>query len=174
MFSRTPRDLGEIRFWVTRRWATEVVTIREFPQFLSMVIRGTKADFVIDPLSFDEARATITLENGHSLSVDSIRSIASNKLGTVAGRREPKDYVDLYFIMKQFPDLTFDAVFEDARKKDALFDDPPTAAFQIEEGAAFIASAKAAWPAMRKPLDRADLFGFYRDIARWLYERVKI
>lgn len=174
LFSKVQRDLGEIKFWATRRWPDEAVVIREAPQFLSMLVRGTKVDIVVDPLSFDERRQRVKLENGHELALDTINGIASNKLGTVAGRREPKDFVDLFFIVKQFSELSLETLLCETRRKDALFDDPPTAAFQIEEGARYVASAGVAWPEMRRPFDRAELFEFYQKLARWLYGQVKI
>ena len=67
-------------------------------------------------------------------------------------------------------------IYEAARKKEAVFDDPPTAAFQLEEGFGRLGGAKeqrmgagAAFPRMLKPVDREDFRAFYEDLAAWLY-----
>lgn len=49
--------------------------------------------------------------------VDSLENIASNKILTIYGRLEPKDYIDLYFIIKKTK-FTFDELFELAKQKD--------------------------------------------------------
>jgi len=68
------------------------------------------------------------------------------------------------------------SIYEAARKKEAVFDDPPTAAFQLEEGFGRVQSAMekrtgagAAFPRMLKPVDGENFRGFYRDLAAWLY-----
>ena len=52
---------------------------------------------------------------GHII-VDSLENIAANKLTAILARSEPKDFVDLYFILHS--GLSFEQVFEMGRQKD--------------------------------------------------------
>ena len=69
--------------------------------------------------------------------------------------------------LRQQRELGFNTVY---------IDDPPTAAFQIEEGFGRLRSAMekrtgegAAFPRMLKSVDGEDFRAFYRDLAAWLY-----
>lgn len=77
-------------------------------------------------------------ENQHRFPIDTIHSIASNKLCACVSRTEPKDYIDLYVLVERFSEITVETVYDLAKQKNGMFDDPPTAAFQIEEDIAFI------------------------------------
>ncbi len=48
--------------------------------------------------------------------VDSVENIGANKLTAILGRTEPKDFVDLYFILRAGYD--FDDLLEKAKTKD--------------------------------------------------------
>ncbi|MBU1753376.1 nucleotidyl transferase AbiEii/AbiGii toxin family protein [bacterium] len=173
-FALDPLDLSEIDLWIRRKWLEDGVKIKESSNFLSYLINEIKVDFVIDPLSNRESREKILLENGHSLSVDTINNIVSNKFCTIVSRMEPKDFIDLYFIQQLFPERTIEEVYNAARTKDAIFDDPPTAAFQIEEGLDFLKENHAIFPNILRDFDLHDFFGFYNKITIWLYQQVKI
>ncbi len=49
--------------------------------------------------------------------VDNLENIGANKINAIFGRLEPKDFIDLYFILHN-SSWTFDALFERAKKKD--------------------------------------------------------
>jgi predicted nucleotidyltransferase component of viral defense system len=104
-FTLHPFDLGEIDFWTKTQWPKASAKIKEGPEFLSLLIKEVRVDFVVDPLSIDEKRERFVFENGRSLFIDTIRNIASNKLCAVVSRIEPKDFVDFYVILKTFPDI---------------------------------------------------------------------
>jgi len=129
---------------------------------------------VIDPLSTDENRPSELFENGHQLRIDTIQSIVSNKLCTCVSRTEPKDYVDLYAIFKRLPEIKFETVYGMAKKKDAIFDDPPTAAFQLEEGIALIKEKPEIVPRLMIPFDYDNFFTFYEDLTMWIYKKLKM
>lgn len=169
LFTLNPADMSEIDFWVKRVWPQESAKIKEGPNFLSFLIKETKVDFVIDSLSNREARESFLFENGHRLLVDTLNNIVSNKLCTIVSRVEPKDFIDYYIIQKTFPQFSLEQIYNNARKKEAIFDDPPTAAFQIEEATAFLRENQTIFPAMFKKIDLHDFFGFYDGIAKWLY-----
>jgi len=58
---------------------------------------------------------TIGIVDG--IRVDSLENIGSNKILAIYGRFEPKDYIDLYWIIKQ-TNLSFEALYDLAKKKD--------------------------------------------------------
>ncbi len=172
LFSVTPQNLGDLHFWITGIWPKESVVIKQSPNFLSCLIRETKVDFVIDPLSRQEERPSVTFENGHSLRIDTIQSIVSNKLCACVSRTEPKDYVDLYVILKRLPEIGFETVYLMAQAKDAIFDDPPTAAFQLEEGVAMLKDIPNLIPTLRIEFDYHDFLTFYENLTMLMYDRV--
>jgi hypothetical protein len=89
----------------------------------------------------------------------------------VVSRVEPKDYVDLHALCGALKIGSFDNVLDDARKKDAIFDDPPTAAYQIEQGLQFLRQHPETLPRLLVPLDQQDFTLFYDRLVRWLYDQ---
>jgi predicted nucleotidyltransferase component of viral defense system len=174
LFSIDPMDLSEIDFWIKTQWAGQSVKIKESPSFLSFLIREVKIDLVIDPLSVKEERQIINFENSSFLQVDTINNIVTNKFCTIASRLEPKDFIDFYFILKRFPKLDIKDLYQKSRKKDGIFDDPPSVAYQIENGAAFIKENPSLWPQTYRPIDQKDFFEFFEKIAKWVYELVTV
>lgn len=174
LFTREPIDLGEIDFWIKTRWPEKSAKIREGPQFLSLLVNNVKVDFVIDPLSLEEDREMVTFENQHHLTVDTIRNIITNKFCALVSRTEPKDFIDFYVALKTFSHFELQEIYRIAKSKDAIFDDPPTAAFQLESGIAFFRENPSIVPQTLKPINLDDLFVFHSDIARWLYSLLKL
>lgn len=92
--------------------------------------------------------------------VDSLRDIAANKLMALVDRFEPKDFIDLYFLLQEFP---LSAVRSDVENK-----------FGHTLGPVFLggefAKAKhiAALPKMLKPLTVEELKAFFAQRAREL------
>jgi len=173
LFSLSDDNLAETSFLISRT-LDDVTIVRESTGFVSMLVSGTKVDLVHDRLSFKEKRPIFEFENGNALIVDTLRSISSNKLCACVSRTEPKDLVDLFYIKKFLPEISLTAVLRDARKKEALLDDPPTAAFQLEENLSFFLSNPSTWPVMKIPFDIDELTMFFRDLAKWLYSKVKV
>jgi predicted nucleotidyltransferase component of viral defense system len=149
LFTLEPVSLSELDLWIRARWKDSCSKIKEGPNFLSFLIDETKVEFVHDSLSNADERPNAEFENGRRLMVDNLRNIVSNKLGAMVSRQEPKDFVDYYFIAKLDPGLDMERVWQDARRKDAIFDDPPTAAFQLEEGLALIREKPDLLPEVR-------------------------
>ena len=174
LFSLQQVNLPELGFWIRGFWPGESVVIKEGPHFLSCLILQTKIDLLIDPLSIDENRPIEFFENGHQLQIDTIQSIVSNKLCACVSRTEPKDYVDLYAIFKKLPEIEYETVYAMAKKKDAIFEDPPTVAFQLEEGIALIKEKPEIIPQLRMPFDYDDFFAFYEDLAMRVYKQLKL
>ena len=99
-------------FCQTLHLACEHMTISpSYQRFL--VDHQLKIDFVKD-IPF---RVGVPLSNPEGILVDSIENIASNKITAMLGRLEPKDYVDLYFILNE-TELKLETIFEWAKNKD--------------------------------------------------------
>jgi hypothetical protein len=158
-FTRTPASLSDLDSWIRGQWTGGCSKIKEGPNFLSFLIDETKVEFVIDPLSNSDQRASVEFENGKHLQVDNVRNIISNKLCAMVSRQEPKDFVDFYCLSKLYPAIDLDSIYQDARRKDAIFDDPPTAAFQLEEGLAFIRDNPNLLPKIRVEFDVTTFLG---------------
>lgn len=173
LFAKDFSDLAEIGFWIKTRWPKESVKIKEASQFLSFLIKDVKVDFVIDPLSTDEERIKYLFDAGHYLLVDTINNIVSNKLCAVVSRTEPKDYIDLFMMLQSFPTIEINDIYQASRLKDAIFDDPPTAAFQLETGIAFIKENPAIMPRVLQNIDMKSFYAFYEKLAIWLYELIR-
>jgi hypothetical protein len=172
-FAVDPVDLSELSFWIRTVWQTEHAIVRNTAEFLTVMVRDVKVDFVIDALS-DRTRRERARFGQYSMMIDTLSNIAANKLCTVVSRNEPKDFVDLYVLMKQVPQLDFESTFEAARKREALFDDPPTAAYQLERSLRFVRDRPELLPQLRIPLELKNMFAFYEGIAKTLYEKAKM
>jgi len=170
LFTLQNIELPEIDFWIRRTFST-ATKIRQSDSFLCFIIDETKVDFVKDPLSIPLERPKILLEENSSVQIDTISNIVSNKLTTLASRTEPKDFIDFYFICKKYPKIVRETILLDAIKKDAIFDDPPTAAFQIEEGFKFVLKNTPAFPYLLTSLDYNSFNEFYKKFIAWLYKK---
>lgn len=164
-------DIPEIDFIFKTEFGRKYLKIKESKRFLSALIDDTKVDLVIDPVSNNEHRDRFQFENNHSLMIDNIENIISNKLCAMASRSEPKDFIDFYFLNEKIPDIDFNTVFENAKLKDGIFDDPPTAAYQIEENINIIKNNPKIIPKTLISLNKKNFFSFHRDIIRMIYKR---
>lgn len=174
LFSLNKVDFAEIDYWLRSSWKGSCSKIKEGPEFLSFLIEHTKVDFVIDSLSNKKNRERIKFENKHSLLIDNINNIASNKFSCVVSRIEPKDFVDVYFLFENFPELKIEDVYKNAKTKDAIFDDPPTAAFQLEEGISFLQKNPSILPELKIEMDFEKFINFFEKIIDWLYGKLKL
>src|SRR3989344_5308284 len=107
------------------------------------------------------------LEKGNRIDnfqVDSLLDIAINKLQTIHQRSEPKDFVDLYYLLKEF---TIWDLMEGVRIKFLIEIDPYTIAADCLKADTF-----KSLPIMLLPLDLLELKSFYKDLAKKLGERV--
>ncbi|MCX6566565.1 MAG: nucleotidyl transferase AbiEii/AbiGii toxin family protein [Candidatus Aminicenantes bacterium] len=184
LFTREPLDLPAVTDIVLRPWGGETIVVARETSFVSVFIRNVKVDFVVNLLAELEARPVADLESGGRLTVDSLEAIAANKLATLLGRVEPKDFIDFYFLKKEFPQLKADSIFDRARRKDAIFDDPPAAAMRLNEGLRIIlrSAPKAAardrdgarhhalipYPRLLKPVDWTEFERVFEDLVDWL------
>jgi predicted nucleotidyltransferase component of viral defense system len=173
LFTLASVNMSELDYWLRAQWKGSCSKIKEGPNFLSFLLSETKVEFVHDPLSNADERPFAKLEDDRRLRIDNLRNIVSNKLGAMVSRQEPKDFVDFYFIAKLDPGLDMEKTWQDARLKDAIFDDPPTAAFQLEEGLALIRENPDLLPEIRVDFDRKEFLGYFTDLAGWIYRKHK-
>jgi hypothetical protein len=164
-------NISEIDFLLKSVWGDKYVKIKESGTFLSLLIKNVKVDFVIDRLSADEKRDEYVLEENCYLKLDTLKNIFSNKLTTLVSRNEPKDYIDFYFCYHQMQIKTIDDVYQHALTKDAIFEDSPTVAYQIEEGIHFLKSASELLPKLLIKIDWDDFFGFYKKLIADIYNK---
>ncbi len=165
-------DFSKIDFNLKAIRKNAYTKIKESPNFLSSLIQNVKVDFVFDPLSFKEDREKYYFSDEHFLLIDTIHNIFSNKFCTIASRIEPKDFIDFYFIQKQFKVKSLQSVYDDARLKDAIFDDPPTVAYQIESGINFLEKNPDILPSLLIDFDIQDFYQFYHDTVNWIYHKI--
>lgn len=100
------------------------------------------------------------------IKVDSLENIGCNKILTIFGRLEIKDYLDLYVILTKTK-LKFDKLFVMAREKglglfEFYFANIITAAENFES-----------FPVMKIPLDKKKFREFYQKLSRDLLLKIK-
>lgn len=173
-FTLSSTDLSEIDFFLKSNWRNQYSKIKESANFLSALLKNVRVDFMIDPLSFDEEREKYFLDSNLFLLVDTAHNIVTNKFCTIASRIEPKDFIDFYFINRKLNISSLEGLYEDARKKDAIFDDPPTVAYQIEQGLNFIEKNPSLFPELLIDFSSDDFYRFYRESIDWIYRKIKL
>jgi len=90
--------------------------------------------------------------------IDSLRDIAANKLAALLDRFEPKDFVDLYFLLHRF---ALADIRRDAEKKFGTAIDPIVLGGELMK-----VKRIAALPRMVEPLTVEELMNFYVERAR--------
>lgn len=157
-FSAGFNDLSSIDIILRRVFKRNLTLIQSSRDFLSYLINNVKIDFVFDPLSSHGKRARHQLSSGQRIQIDSVENIGFNKLSAITSRYEPKDLVDFYFISeivwKGAEKENFLNCYDEARKREALLDDPAMAAYQFEQLLErVLAEREDALPTMKKKID---------------------
>ena len=98
--------------------------------------------------------------------VDSLENIGSNKVLAVFGRIEPKDYIDLYVILKN-SSLKFDQLFELAKQKDLGLDK-----FHFVHSINQIARIEV-WPENKLGIKNSQIIDFYQNLVQRLLREIK-
>lgn len=98
--------------------------------------------------------------------VDSLENIGSNKITAIFGRLEPKDYIDLYCIIK-FTDLKFDKLFDLAKQKDLGLSE-----FMFANIIAEIEKIQN-WPPLKTNVNIQEVVSFYTDLSTALLSKIK-
>lgn len=120
-----------------------------------------RIDIVIDqPVHF----GTIVSIDG--VRVDAMENIASNKLLTIFGRLEPKDFIDFY-VMVSNSRLTLESVYTMAKRKDTGLNEFYLAHAMRQVGKLSV------WPVMKKPVDIAAMKSYFLQTADDLLRKIK-
>ena len=100
----------------------------------------------------------------NGIRVDGLRDIAANKLAALLDRFDPKDFVDLFFLLQ---DRSLDEIRLDAQKKFALTISPLFLGSELSK-----VKRIEALPRMVKPLTIEELRTFFTEQARHLMPNV--
>lgn len=168
-FSLTGTGLSEVALRLRTIGFGDVTQTVSSSTFARFVVNSVKVDFVHDPLSLGVEREVVELEQSAPLTLDSISNIFSNKLAASVSRSEAKDFIDLYFLAGEFPQLSLDAMIVDAKAKEAMFDDTAAAAYQIERNLNQVRGSVG--PGLLKQVDDADFTEFFKQLVARLYAR---
>jgi predicted nucleotidyltransferase component of viral defense system len=94
--------------------------------------------------------------------VDSLRDILANKLSAIIERTEPKDYVDVFFLLRR-PELSLTIGIEDCQKK---FGWPVLK--HVLQTSFLRAGVLSGLPATQPPVSTDELQTFFRDLVKSL------
>ena len=120
-----------------------------------------KVEFVKDiPVRFGDMQMFGTIR------VDSLENIGSNKILAVFGRTDHKDFIDLYYLLKQ-TDFTLDHLISLAKRKDVGLTE-----FYLANAIQDIEKASIK-TILLKPLDQQEYLSFYQDLAKTLLLKIK-
>ncbi|MCP5049263.1 MAG: nucleotidyl transferase AbiEii/AbiGii toxin family protein [bacterium] len=167
LFTINEPQFSDIEYWAKSVWRTKYTRFKMEPYILSAELNGVKVDFVHDPLSLDDKKTNHQMD-GDMVVIDTLDNITSNKLSTLTGRQEPKDFIDFYFL-NRMKSLDFKTVYDNTRKKEGMFDDPPMVAFQIENNLNGIKQNPYAFPEMMVEFDMEAFYIFYKNLIDTIY-----
>lgn len=144
----------------------KIISQKSTDTFLQFITEGEnesllKLDFVKEiPVHFGEFK----MEG--KIRIDSIENIGSNKVLTVFGRLDAKDFIDLYFILKN-SDFDFEHLYNLATKKDLGL-----TKFYLANSMRQIEQISI-YPKMLVEFDKSKLVKFYNELADKLILEVK-
>ncbi len=125
LFNRSSRDVARDAASFQEVLESRGVQVRPESltgSFARLLITSREGEFLRVDLANDVATQLAPLEHFAEVPVDSFEDIAVNKVCALF-RQEPKDYVDLYFILTE-SSWTLEYLMERARLKDRVFEDP--------------------------------------------------
>lgn len=97
----------------------------------------------------------------NKLEIDNLFDIAINKIDTILSREKARDFIDLYFILKNSKEFNFADVLKGLRKKYDWAADP------IYLGTRLILIRELRdYPKMLVPYDKEDMIAYFIDLAR--------
>lgn len=174
-FSYYFKELNLIDETLRRVFSNDISLLQSSSTFFSYLFNDVKIDFVYEPLTSHGKRNSIQLDLGGTIFIDLLDEIASNKLCTIVSRFEVKDLIDFYFITKNIrknsKDESFINCYRSAMKKEALFDDPAMAAYQVENLLGYaLAKKEQILPPMRRPINWDLLEDNFRHFCNIMYK----
>lgn len=156
-------ELGDLDFTLRKNYQNNSTKISSSKHFLSQLINNVKVDFVIDYLSNTKNREKYCWGENECFLIDNLKNITSNKLCTLVSRSEPKDFIDFYFINKNY-NFDLKNIYGEAKSKDGIFEDIPTVAYQIKSNFKFINSNKELFPKLLLDFNESDFQNYYKQV----------
>lgn len=165
-FSENEFDSTEVEFFIeniSQRLQAKPILIQRERTRIYRLMKGKdltiKVDFAYYP--YKRIKKGVRVEGAI---VDSLQDIATNKLHTVTSRTEVKDFVDLYFLLKNFTfwDLLYGVEHKFKMKLDLVW---LAADFLKVDQFEYL-------PKMLLPLTLEELKEFYKDQAKKIVSRV--
>lgn len=135
------------------------------PSFLQFILKGKEDLLKIDIVKDIPVHFGSTKKVGH-INVDSLENIAIGKLLAIFGRTAPKDFIDIYFLLKQ-KRVKFKKIFELSKKKDLGLNE-----FYLAEMFYQVTQIKD-FPKTLKPYSKKELVKFFMDLSDKLYKKIK-
>ncbi len=120
-----------------------------------------KVEFTKYPFPSLEARVVV-----EDVRIDSCRDILANKLMALTDRRDFKDYLDLYFLLRESPMFTLSEAIQQTQKKFGI-----KGIDHILKGKFLEALPPQGELPMLRSYDPAALASFYKSLARDLIAR---
>lgn len=143
----------------------DVQVERRQSSFVRILIeQELKVDLALDTPFRLKPPVRLNLE-GIDFLVDDLTDIAANKMLALFGRAEPRDFIDVYFLSKEYFD--FMEMVEMAGKKDTGFDLYWLAAALLEADKIKVLPVK-----MCKPFDLTDMKQFFKEQRLKLMRRI--
>lgn len=139
------------------------VTSPTFSRFIFKVDKdAVKVDIVKEtPLHFGKITTT------NNIPIDSLENIAVGKLLALFSRADTKDFIDLYFLLKVDKKISFEKVFNLAKKKD-----PGLSEFYLADMLSRVTDLKL-FPQMLRKFNKEDFVIFFIDLSNSLYQQIK-
>ncbi|MEW6214634.1 MAG: nucleotidyl transferase AbiEii/AbiGii toxin family protein [Nitrospirota bacterium] len=135
---------------------------RKFDRKIFLIHYGDGEDFRVEFTKYPFKRIDqFTIVEG--INIDSMRDILANKLFALADRRDIKDFVDIYFILKENPAFSIDNAINKAEQKFGI-----KGLIYILEGRFLECPKEVELLAMRKSCDGEGMAAFFKEIARGL------
>lgn len=97
----------------------------------------------------------------NKLEIDNLFDIAVNKIDTILSREKARDFIDLYFIMKNTKDFNFSDILKGLKKKYDWVADPLYLATRL-----MMIRNLHDYPKMLKPFSKEEMVDYFLDLAK--------
>jgi len=151
---------------INRRLSVRLKHHVSTPTFLQFILEAPKGEELkVDvireiPVHFGEVRDV------DGIVVDSVENIAVAKLLSIYGRFDGKDFVDLYFLIRE-KGFDFDELLKQAKKKYPGLNELYLAGNIADVG------LLPALPSTLKPFKKEELIGFFEGLGQKLFQKIK-
>lgn len=138
---------------------------RKFDRKIFLIHFGNGEDLKVEftRYPFKRIHSFHTVEG---IQIDSMMDILVNKLATLADRKDVKDYVDVYFILKDRPELNIEDMITKAERKFGI-----RGLRYILEGRFLECTKQAGMLNMKKRYQSNEMVNFFKKIARGLIKK---